>query len=127
MVVDALREKTGGEDCVDVLKMAHKQITTLMQTNPSIVEKEFRYQMFIFEQILLTHFPQKSIVNNSLFIYTLDHVFLTEFANHLQMLQQMIYGISIIPLLMTLLIWSNTMKTIGSVQMLNTGILLSIR
>lgn len=42
VVVDALREKTGGEDCVDVLKMAHKQITTLMQTNPSIVEKEFR-------------------------------------------------------------------------------------
>uniref|UniRef100_A0A2A4JNU2 Serine protease K12H4.7 n=1 Tax=Heliothis virescens TaxID=7102 RepID=A0A2A4JNU2_HELVI len=42
VVVDALREKTGGEDCVNELKMAHNQITDMMKTHPSVVEKEFR-------------------------------------------------------------------------------------
>lgn len=42
VVVDALREKTGQEDCVTELKMAHKQIVSMMDNHPEIIEKEFR-------------------------------------------------------------------------------------
>ncbi|XP_059055220.1 putative serine protease K12H4.7 isoform X1 [Achroia grisella] len=42
VVVNALREKTGGEECVEQLKLAHYQIVTLIRTNPEIIEKEFK-------------------------------------------------------------------------------------
>ncbi|XP_075991129.1 putative serine protease K12H4.7 [Anticarsia gemmatalis] len=42
VVVNALREKTGGEDCVTQLKIAHQQIAKYMDDNPKIVEKEFK-------------------------------------------------------------------------------------
>ncbi|CAH2034557.1 unnamed protein product, partial [Iphiclides podalirius] len=42
VVVDALREKTGGEECVTQLRLAHSQIEALMKTKPHVVEKEFR-------------------------------------------------------------------------------------
>ncbi|CAH2103833.1 unnamed protein product [Euphydryas editha] len=42
VVVNALREKTGSEDCVTQLKLAHQQIETMMKTDPGSIEKEFR-------------------------------------------------------------------------------------
>ncbi|KAJ0183898.1 hypothetical protein K1T71_000321 [Dendrolimus kikuchii] len=42
VVVNALREKTGGEECVLELKDAHNQILKLMNDNPETIEKEFR-------------------------------------------------------------------------------------
>lgn len=43
VVVNALREKTGGEECVTEVKSAHEQIVTLMHTNPSVIEDAFKY------------------------------------------------------------------------------------
>ncbi|CAH2985463.1 unnamed protein product [Chilo suppressalis] len=42
VVVDALREKTGDDDCVQQVKLAHQQITDLMKGQPEIIEKEFK-------------------------------------------------------------------------------------
>ncbi|CAB3225795.1 unnamed protein product [Arctia plantaginis] len=42
VVVNALREKTNSEDCVTQLKVAHKQIVSMIKQQPDIVEKEFR-------------------------------------------------------------------------------------
>lgn len=42
VVVEALREKTGGEECVNELKTAHKQVVDMMEHHPGVVEKEFR-------------------------------------------------------------------------------------
>lgn len=42
VVINALREKTGNEDCVTELKEAHKQIVSMMSSQPAIVENEFR-------------------------------------------------------------------------------------
>ncbi|XP_068632840.1 putative serine protease F56F10.1 [Battus philenor] len=42
VVVEALREKTGGEDCVNQLRLAHKQIEALMHSDPVALGKEFR-------------------------------------------------------------------------------------
>ncbi|KAG6461332.1 putative serine protease K12H4.7 isoform X2 [Manduca sexta] len=42
VVVNALREKTSSEDCVLVLKEAHKQIDELIKSKPEIIEKEFK-------------------------------------------------------------------------------------
>lgn len=42
VVVNALREKTGGEECVTQLKLAHSQISNLMKKSPGIIEKEFK-------------------------------------------------------------------------------------
>lgn len=42
VVVGAMREKTGGEECVNELKIAHKQIVDMMEYHPNVVEKEFR-------------------------------------------------------------------------------------
>ncbi|XP_026500280.2 putative serine protease K12H4.7 [Vanessa tameamea] len=42
VVVNALREKTGGDECVTQLKLAHQQIKSMMKTDPETVEKEFR-------------------------------------------------------------------------------------
>nr|XP_013189334.1 unnamed protein product [Amyelois transitella] len=42
VVLNALREKTGGEECVAELKTAHNQILSLMETNPEEIEKAFK-------------------------------------------------------------------------------------
>ncbi|CAK1588672.1 unnamed protein product [Parnassius mnemosyne] len=42
VVVNALREKTGGEECVNQLRLGHKQIEDMMKTEPDAIEKEFR-------------------------------------------------------------------------------------
>ncbi|XP_045784697.1 putative serine protease K12H4.7 [Maniola jurtina] len=42
VVVNSLREKTGDEDCVTRVKLAHQQIETFLKTDPAIIEKEFK-------------------------------------------------------------------------------------
>ncbi|XP_028171443.1 putative serine protease K12H4.7 [Ostrinia nubilalis] len=42
IVVGALREKTGDDQCSNEVKLAHNQITTLMKTQPEVIEAEFR-------------------------------------------------------------------------------------
>ncbi|CAH0746146.1 unnamed protein product [Diatraea saccharalis] len=42
VVVEALREKTGDDDCVTQVKLAHQQITSLMREQPDIIENEFK-------------------------------------------------------------------------------------
>ncbi|XP_049884972.1 putative serine protease K12H4.7 [Pectinophora gossypiella] len=42
VVVNALREKTGDDNCVDQLKLAHEQIEMMMQLHPEVIEKEFK-------------------------------------------------------------------------------------
>lgn len=42
VVVEALTEKTGNEDCVNQIKQGHKEIKDLMSSNPEVIEKEFR-------------------------------------------------------------------------------------
>ncbi|XP_032526594.2 putative serine protease K12H4.7 [Danaus plexippus] len=42
VVVNALREKTGGEECVGQVKLAHKQIQEIIKTDPATIEREFR-------------------------------------------------------------------------------------
>lgn len=43
VVVNALLEKTGNEDCINQLKLAHQQIDMMMKVHPEVIEKEFRY------------------------------------------------------------------------------------
>ncbi|XP_013179588.1 PREDICTED: putative serine protease K12H4.7 [Papilio xuthus] len=45
VVVNALREKTGSDDCVNQLRNAHEQIEGLIKTQPEEIEKEFRMCM----------------------------------------------------------------------------------
>ncbi|XP_041987863.1 putative serine protease K12H4.7 [Aricia agestis] len=42
VVVDALHQKTGSDDCVNMVKQAHKEIENLILTNPAELEKEFK-------------------------------------------------------------------------------------
>ncbi|XP_062524740.1 putative serine protease K12H4.7 [Bombyx mori] len=42
VVVDALREKTGDDKCVNELRQAHNEISQLIQHSPEVIEKEFR-------------------------------------------------------------------------------------
>ncbi|XP_023948748.2 putative serine protease K12H4.7 [Bicyclus anynana] len=42
VVVNALREKTGAEDCVSQVKLAHQQIETMIKADPAAIEKEFK-------------------------------------------------------------------------------------
>ncbi|XP_047524948.1 putative serine protease F56F10.1 [Pieris napi] len=42
VVQNALLEKTSSKDCTNKIKAAHRQIVSLMQTNPSVLDDEFR-------------------------------------------------------------------------------------
>lgn len=42
VVVQALREKTGSDDCVNSVKEAMQQIDTMLKIHPEEIEKEFK-------------------------------------------------------------------------------------
>ncbi|XP_073954590.1 putative serine protease K12H4.7 [Choristoneura fumiferana] len=42
VVIGALREKTGNDDCSTQIKQAHREIIDLMKKTPRVVEKEFK-------------------------------------------------------------------------------------
>lgn len=42
MVVKALREKTGGDDCANQIKSALQQIEVMLKIHPDVIEKEFK-------------------------------------------------------------------------------------
>lgn len=42
VVVNALREKTGSDDCINQIKEAHQQIVKLIDESPEIIEAKFR-------------------------------------------------------------------------------------
>ncbi|XP_026333446.1 putative serine protease K12H4.7 isoform X2 [Hyposmocoma kahamanoa] len=42
VVVKALREKTGGDDCVNHLKEGMQQVDMMLKANPEVIEKEFK-------------------------------------------------------------------------------------
>lgn len=41
-MVKALREKTGGDDCVNHLKEGIQQVDMMLKANPEVIEKEFK-------------------------------------------------------------------------------------
>lgn len=47
VVVNALKEKTGSEDCTNQVKIAHQQLVKLIETNPKIIEDEFKYVLLV--------------------------------------------------------------------------------
>ncbi|XP_063393399.1 putative serine protease K12H4.7 [Cydia fagiglandana] len=42
VVIDALREKTGKDDCAYEVKQGHAEIVKLMETNPTLIQHEFK-------------------------------------------------------------------------------------
>lgn len=41
-VVNSLREKTGGDDCVNNVKQGIEQVEIMLKMNPEVIEKEFK-------------------------------------------------------------------------------------
>lgn len=41
-MVNALREKTGGNDCVNSLKEGIREVDMMLKANPEAIEKEFK-------------------------------------------------------------------------------------